>query len=103
MDLLSRDNIDYTVNGVDLGEIANYNEHMVLAVMRRMSEDGRLPTTSVLLEDIYVLALNMLPARYIQPTSITVYRERYAPPLIEVQAAVLRATRKVMSNPTQKG
>ena len=95
MDLLTRDHIDYCINGVHLDDIANYNEKAVADMMRELDAKGLLPRAPDLIEDVYALALNLLPARYIQPTSVAKYRQSYALPKADIEAAVRQAIQKV--------
>lgn len=71
---VGKDDIDYKVAGSDLFDIINYNEPMVLEVMRELyEEDGDACRCNLCVEDVFALALNALPARYIQPTSLRTY------------------------------
>lgn len=75
-ELLTRDTIDYDVAGHSLRDIVNYNEFEVLRAMRRMfSRDLSFCQCNLCAEDIYALALNGLPPRYIQASSVRTYRE----------------------------
>ena len=96
MDLLTRDHIDYCVGGVHLDDIPNYNEKAVADTMRDLDARGLLPRAPDLIEDIYALALNLLPAQYIQPTSAAKYRRHFALPQADIEDAVRRAVQKVM-------
>lgn len=69
-----KDSIDYMVTDCDLFDIVNYNEPMVLEVMREIYEEDVVACRcNLCIEDVFALALNALPARYIQPTSLRTY------------------------------
>lgn len=61
----------YTVNEVSVKHVRNRNEMRVIALLPVVLEEfvGYHPD-SLDIEDIYALALNSLPARYVQSTSI---------------------------------
>lgn len=74
MEILTRDAIDYRVAGHSLHEIVNFNECAVLQAMRRLyGHDTSLCRCSLCVEDTFALALNALPPRYIQATSLHTY------------------------------
>ncbi|MHB8765381.1 MAG: late competence development ComFB family protein [Deferrisomatales bacterium] len=76
MEYLSRGAVDYEVEGHSLGDVVNYHEVLVLEAMRRRyRSDPSLCRCETCLEDVFALALNALPARYIQATSVRAYRE----------------------------
>ena len=76
MEILSKENINYVVAGHSLHEIVNFNEHAVLKAIRRLyAGNPSLCRCAVCVEDIFALALNSLPPRYIQPTSVRTYEE----------------------------
>lgn len=74
MEILTRDAIDYEVAGHALHEIVNFNEPAVLKAMRRLyAQDPALCRCSLCVEDTFALAMNALPPRYIQATSLHTY------------------------------
>ena len=75
-ELLSRDDLDYDVAGHSLRDIVNFNEYEVLRLMRRAyAKDLSFCQCNLCTEDVFALALNSLPARYIQASSVRTYRE----------------------------
>ena len=73
-EILSREDIDYEVAKHSLDGIINYNEVVVLDVMRDVyKNDPGLCHCSLCVEDVFALSLNRIPPRYIQPTNIEVY------------------------------
>ncbi len=75
MEIFTRDAIDYAVAGHSLHEIVNFNEHLVLKALRQLyAADRSVCRCSICVEDTFALALNSLPPRYIQPTSVTAYQ-----------------------------
>jgi competence protein ComFB len=101
MEILSRDAIDYDVAGHSLIEIINFNEEAVLRAMRRLyAQDLELCRCSICVEDTFALALNTLPPRYIQATSMHTYAgSRNFIPEEQVSAAVAEAAGKVKARP----
>ena len=101
MEILDRDSIDYQVQGHSLREIINYNEYLVLKLMRRAYEaNPGLCRCSLCVEDIFALSLNSLPPRYIQGTSLRTYEK--SPHFIgeeEVGAKVREALDRVRKSP----
>lgn len=100
-ELLSKDHINYTVNGADLADITNYNEIMVLECLRaRYESDTSLCDCAMCTEDAYALAMNMAPVRYIQISSVKKYREsdNYVDSSI-IKAIVDDAVGKIKNNP----
>ena len=99
--MFSRDDIDYEVFGNYLYEIVNFNEYFVIQAIREIyEEDENLCPCHLCIEDIYALALNSLPPRYIQVTSKDVYMKNQG--FIdekEVKKKVLKAIEIVKSNP----
>ncbi len=89
---------DYMLNGVDLSRVRNRNETRVIECMKEVLEEypGFSPGM-IDIQDIYALALNLLPARYTQEFSIVlrehVDRER-------IKQAVRQAVERVRDNPT---
>ncbi|MBI5015974.1 MAG: late competence development ComFB family protein [Deltaproteobacteria bacterium] len=75
-ELLTHDSIDYDVAGHSMRDIVNYNEFEVLRAMRKLfAKDVSFCQCNLCTEDIYALALNSLPPRYIQASSVRSYRE----------------------------
>ena len=101
MEIFDRENLDYEVNGVDLFHIVNFNEVMVLQAMREIYEaNPEYCDCAICVEDAFALALNSLPPRYMQCTSLESYRQsdRYIDET-QVQAAVREAMKKINKNP----
>ena len=101
MELLSRDAIDYSIEGHSLADLPNYHEQVVLKIMRELYTGDNPPCTCTLcVEDIYALALNSLPARYIQATSVRSYQTS-ATYVSEdqVRESVLAAVERVRTQP----
>jgi competence protein ComFB len=101
MELISRDAIDYVVQGHSLTDLINYHEQAVLAVMREIYAGEAPPCgCSLCVEDIYALSLNSLPPRYIQATSVHSYETSanfiHAE---EIRQKVSQAAEKVGSRP----
>lgn len=72
--LLSREVLNYTIDGCFVGDIINFNEIATLKVMREvLDSDSSFCHCDACIEDTYALAMNNLPARYIQVTS----KEKY--------------------------
>jgi competence protein ComFB len=101
VEFIERDNIDYSVEGQELSEIMNFNERTVLDAMRRAyAADPTLCRCSLCVEDVYALALNALPPRYIQPTSLHLFEASpHFIPLAEVEAKVQEAVARVKAGP----
>ena len=101
MELLSRDAIDYGIQGHSLADLPNYHEQVVLDVLREVYAGATPPCgCSICVEDTYALALNSLPPRYIQATSVRSYQS--SANFIsqeEVRAKVLEAVEKVRKQP----
>jgi hypothetical protein len=76
MEIIDRDSIDWSVEGRSLRDILNFNECVVLELMREIYEDDpSLCRCDACIEDVYALTLNALPTRYIQVTSVRTYKE----------------------------
>jgi competence protein ComFB len=101
MEILTRDGIDYSVAGHSLQDIVNYNEHLVLKALRQIyAADKSLCRCPICVEDAFALALNSLPPRYIQATSVQTYQESVNFVSEEqVRARVADATSKVQNRP----
>lgn len=90
----------HEVNGVDLTRIRNRNERRVIARMKTLlAEYGDYEPDILAIQDIYALALNLLPARYTQQFTIVLQD-----PVDDaaVENAVRKAIEKVRANPTEK-
>ena len=90
----------YEVNGVDLSRIKNRNERRVIARMKTLlAEYADFEPDILAIQDIYALALNLLPARYTQQFTIVLQD-----PVDDtaVENAVRKAIEKVRANPTEK-
>ncbi len=101
MEYLSRSEIDYHIEDCNLSEIFNYNERAVLDALRDLyARSPSLCRCRICVEDTYALALNSLPARYVQETRVGQY-ERSATYIPEhaVHAKVEEAAAKVGDNP----
>ena len=101
MEFISRDAIDFSVQGHSLIDLTNYHEQAVLEEMRRVYDGDDAPCgCSLCVEDIYALALNSLPPRYIQATSVRSYRESTSYVRDdEIRQKVLDAVEKVRARP----
>ena len=74
MEIFSRDGIDYNIEDCSVTDIFNYNELIVLKVIREiLREDRSLCRCPICLEDLFALSMNSIPPRYIQITSIKKY------------------------------
>lgn len=90
---------DYLINGHSLYEIRNYNEIEVVKILKEvLSEDPEFCGCSLCLEDVYALSLNMLPAKYIQPSSILFPKDKL--PAKEIEAVIKKALARVKENPS---
>lgn len=100
-EFIDRDSISYSVEGHDLYEIINYHEPLVLQIMREAyREDPSLCRCALCVEDSFALALNTLPPRYIQVTSLRTYQSSRS--FIDeetVRQKVMEALAKVKSSP----
>ena len=101
MEILTRDGIDYVVAGHSLHDIVNNNAHLVLRVLRQIyASDKSLCQCPICVEDAFALALNSLPPRYIQPTSVQTYQgSAHFVSEEQVRARVADATSKVRNRP----
>ncbi len=101
MEMLSRDAIDYNIGGHSLADLPNYQEQAVLDLLREIYAGDNPPCgCSICVEDTYALALNSLPPRYIQATSVSSYLSsvNFIPTDV-VRAKVLEAVEKVRTRP----
>jgi hypothetical protein len=88
----------YQILGVDLSAIRNRNEFRVIRLLPEiLSEYPEVEQNVVNIQDIYALALNLLPARYTQQFSI-VLKDPVSGD--RVKDALRQAIRKVRDNPT---
>jgi hypothetical protein len=88
---------DLEVRGVDLNRIRNKNEMRVVLVMKMfLTEIKDWEPDTMDIQDMYALALNKLPARYIQEGTI-VLNELVTD--TEVELAVKRAIQTVREKP----
>ncbi len=90
----------YQVRGVDLARIRNRNERRVISQMKLLlAEDEEFNPDILAIQDIYALALNMLPARYTQVFTIVL-----KDPVDDetVAGAVRKAIAQVRANPTEQ-
>ena len=101
MEIIDRDSIDYTVQGHSLYEIINYNEYVILRLMRQLyARDDSICGCSICVEDTFALALNSLPARYIQVTSLQTYEQsQHFIDEEEVRNKLVAAVGKVKADP----
>ena len=101
MHVLNRDEMEYEIEGFSLRDVINFNEHLVLkAIKDILDSDASLCRCSLCIEDVFALALNSLPPRYIQITSV----ERYSASKDyisekEVKQKVLEAWKIISRNP----
>lgn len=82
--------------GVDLSSIRNRNEHRVAAVLNSALGDAHCHPDPLDIQDMYALALNLLPARYIQKGTI-VLREKVTGK--DIEEAVRQAIEAVSQQP----
>lgn len=89
------------VNGVDLTRIRNKNEVRVARLLEKAlaGEEGVVPDP-LDVQDIFALALNILPSRYRQVGSIVL-----SEPVKDthIEAAIRRAMRTVLERPKRPG
>lgn len=88
------------VQGVDLSRIRNRNEKLVAKYMPEVLEQdfSDFLFESLDIEDIYALALNLLPAKYTQRGTIVL---DYTPSEYKIREAIREATQRVLDNPTR--
>ncbi|MFO7860981.1 MAG: late competence development ComFB family protein [Desulfosalsimonas sp.] len=88
----------YQFLGVDLSGIRNRNEFRVIRLLPEVLEQyPEVEQNVVNIQDIYALALNLLPARYTQQFSI-VLKDPVSGD--EVKDALRQAIERVRDNPT---
>jgi len=88
---------DLTVCGVDVGKIRNKNEARVAKILEKvLSETPGTQMDPLDVQDIYALALNLLPSRYKQFGTIVL-----SEPVKDahIESAIRRATRTVQDRP----
>jgi len=74
--LLSREILNYTINGCYVGDVINFNEIIAIKTMQEiLSNDDSYCSCDACIEDTYALAMNNLPPRYIQVTSVEKYTQ----------------------------
>lgn len=94
MDKLS----DLKLRFVDLSRIYNKNEKRVVLVLEKyLSENDDWEPEGLDIQDIYALALNSLPPRYVQDGTI-VFNEPVK--RTDIEKAVKDAVEKVRTSPT---
>ncbi len=98
---MNKHEVNYDIGNNSLYELINYNEHLVLEVMREIFvTDATLCQCVFCLEDIYALSLNSLPARYVQDVRQHDYESSNNFINNEkVKENVLKAMEKVYNNP----
>jgi len=87
-----------TVNGVELSSIRNRNEIRVARLLEKLlTEEAEGPVDSLDVQDIYALALNLLPSRYRQYGTIVL-----SEPVKDahIESAIRRAMRTVKERPS---
>ena len=100
--VLNRDEMEYEIEGCSLRDIINFNEYLVLKVIKDILDSNvSLCRCSLCIEDVFALALNSLPPRYIQITSLERYTasENFIDEEI-VREKVLDAWERINRNPS---
>lgn len=101
MEIFNRDGIDYTIEDCSVSDIFNYNEILVLNIIRDiLRKDKTLCRCPICIEDLFALSLNSIPPRYIQITSIEKYKS--SPNFINeklVREKVSAALEKIKTKP----
>jgi len=94
--------IEYRINGVDVSKIKNRNEKRLIQMIPEILENeyGDFLFEPLDIEDIYALALNILPARYVQKGTIII-SERLSGD--DVKNSIREAIERVLDNPTRAG
>lgn len=101
MQVLSRDEMDYEIEGCSLRDVINFNEYLVLKIIREtLQRDLSLCRCSLCIEDVFALSLNSLPPRYIQVTSLDRYsKSKNFIDEQEVRNKVMEAWQIISKNP----
>ena len=88
------------INDVDVSRIANRNEKRVARLIPEILNEFYVDYIfePLDIEDIYALALNLLPARYVQHGSI-VLSDRLSD--YEMRSKIRDAVERVLDNPTR--
>jgi len=88
------------INGIDVGNIVNRNEKRVAGILPEILEEyfGDFIFEDLDIQDIYALALNLIPGGYAQPGSI-VLSNRLSD--YEIRAKIRAAVERVLDNPTR--
>ncbi|BDQ33331.1 late competence development ComFB family protein [Pseudodesulfovibrio portus] len=88
------------INGIDVSNIVNRNEKRVAELIPEILEEyfGDFIFEDLDIQDIYALALNLIPAGYAQPGSI-VLSNRLSN--YEIRAKIRAAAERVLDNPTR--
>jgi len=74
MQVLNRDEMDYEIEDCSLRDVINFNEYLVLKMIREtLKSVVSLCRCPLCIEDVFALTLNSLPPRYIQITSLPRY------------------------------
>lgn len=98
---LTRESIDFEIDGHSVVDIVNFNEILVLQCLRELlRSDETLCRCSLCVEDVYALTLNRLPPRYVQVFNVYKYATDNA--LSEVREQLRAAADKVKANPTHR-
>ncbi|MBC15601.1 Late competence development protein ComFB [Pseudodesulfovibrio profundus] len=94
--------IEYRINGVDVSKIKNRNEKRLIQTIPEIleSEYGDYLFEPLDIEDIYALALNILPARYVQKGTIILSEQLSKD---DLKNSIREATDRVLDNPTRAG
>lgn len=88
----------YQFAGVDLSGIRNRNEVRVIRLLPEVLEEyPEVEQNVVNIQDIYALALNLLPARYTQQFAIVLKDPVH---LGQIRNALRQAVERVRDNPT---
>lgn len=88
------------VKGVDVTKIRNRNERRVAQLMPEILDEyyENYIFEHLDIQDIYALALNLLPSRYVQTGSI-ILSDRLSD--YEIKSKIRIATERVLDNPTR--
>lgn len=88
------------ISDIDLSKIKNRNERRVVECMHEVLEReyGDFSFDDLDVQDIYALALNLLPAQYAQQGSIVLSKRI---PDFEIRSCLRQAVERVLDNPTR--